>query len=105
MKWRVVLELVGADGTVGVHEISGAAAVAEYAPQMIGLTLTEGKQMLAAVQRHLVRAQAAEHCRRRRHCQRCGTQRPLKEQRSRRLVSLSARWRSARRVLPRVGVR
>jgi hypothetical protein len=29
MKWRVVLELVGADGTVGVHEISGAAAVAE----------------------------------------------------------------------------
>jgi hypothetical protein len=55
MKWRAVLELVGADGTVGVHEISGAAAVAEYAPQMIGLTLTEGKQMLAAVQRHLVR--------------------------------------------------
>jgi hypothetical protein len=70
MKWRVVLELVGADGTVGVHEISGAAAMAEYAPQMIGLTLGEGKQMLAAVQRHLVRAQTADHCRRRRRCQR-----------------------------------
>jgi hypothetical protein len=38
MKWRVVLELVGADGTVGVHEVSGGAAVAEYAPRMIGLT-------------------------------------------------------------------
>jgi hypothetical protein len=88
MKWRVVLELVGADGTVGIHEVSGGAAVAEYAPRMIGLTLTQGKQMLAAVQRHLVRAQTEDHCRRRRHCQRCGARRPLKDQRSRRLVSL-----------------
>ena len=88
MKWRVVLELVGADGTVGIHEVSGGAAVAEYAPRMIGLTLAEGKQMLAAVQGHLVRAQTEDHCRRRRRCQRCGAQRPLKDQRSRRLVSL-----------------
>ena len=72
MKWWVVLELVGADETVGIHEISGGAAVAEYAPQMIGLTLTDGKQMLAAVQRHLVRAQTADHCCSRRRCQRCG---------------------------------
>jgi hypothetical protein len=43
MKWRVVLELVGADGTVGVHVVSGRAAVAEYEPRMIGLTLAEGK--------------------------------------------------------------
>ena len=88
MKWRVLLELVGADGTVGVHEVSGGAAVAEYAPRMIGLTLAEGKHMLAAVQRHLVQAQAEDHCRRRRRCQRCGGQRPLKDFRSRRLVSL-----------------
>jgi hypothetical protein len=88
MKWRVVLELVGADGTVGIHEVSGCATAAEYAPRMIGLTLAEGKQMLAAVQGHLVRAQTEDHCRRRRRCQRCGAQRPLKDQRSRRLVSL-----------------
>ena len=73
MKWRVVLELVGADGTVGVHEVSGDAAVAEYAPRMIGLTLAEGKHLFAAVQRHLVQAQTEDHCRRRRRCQRCGT--------------------------------
>ena len=24
MKWRVMLELVGPDGTVGVHEVGGA---------------------------------------------------------------------------------
>ena len=67
---------------------AAAAAVAEYAPRMIGLTLVEGKDMLAAVQRHLVQAQAEDHCRRRRRCQRCGGQRPLKDLRSRRLVSL-----------------
>jgi hypothetical protein len=55
--------------------------VAEYAPRMIGLTLAEGKQMLAAVQRHLVQAQTEEHWRRRRRCQRCGVQRFLKVQR------------------------
>ena len=88
MKWRVVLELTGPDGTVGVHEVGGCAAVAEYAPQTIGLTLEKGKQLLAALQVRLIQAQAEDHSRRRRHCQRCGTQRPLKDQRSRRLVSL-----------------
>jgi hypothetical protein len=74
MKWRVVLELVGADGTAAVHEISDGAAVAEYTPRMIGLTFAEGKDMLAAVQRHLVEAQMEDHCRRPRRCQRCGMQ-------------------------------
>jgi hypothetical protein len=41
MKWRVMLELVGPGGVVGVIEIGRRAAVAEYAPQMIGLTLEE----------------------------------------------------------------
>ena len=88
MKWRVMLELVGPDGIVCVHEVGGRAAVAEYAPRLIGLTLEEGKHLLAALQVHLVQAQAEDHCRRRRRCQRCGAQRPLKDQRSRRLVSL-----------------
>src|SRR5271168_5272337 len=78
MKWRVMLELVGPDGIVGVHEVGGRAAVAEYAPRLIGLTLEEGKHLLAALQVHLVQAQAEDHCRRRRRCQRCGAQRPLK---------------------------
>jgi hypothetical protein len=38
MKWRVLLELVGADGAAAVHEVSGGAAVAEYTPRMIGLS-------------------------------------------------------------------
>jgi hypothetical protein len=79
MKWRVVLELAGADGTVCVHEVSGGAVVAEYAPRMIGLTLAEGKHLLAAVQHHLDWAQVEDHCRRWRRCQRCGVQRPFGE--------------------------
>jgi hypothetical protein len=62
--------------------------VAEYAPRTIGLTLAEGKQILAETQRHLVQAQTEDHCRRRRVCQRCQARRPLKDRRSRRLVSL-----------------
>jgi hypothetical protein len=85
MKWRVMLELVGPDGIVGVHEVGGRAAVAEYAPRLIGLTLEEGKHLLAGLQVHLVQAQAEDHCGRRRRCQRCGALRPLKDQRSRRL--------------------
>jgi hypothetical protein len=37
------MELVGPDGIVGVHEVGGRAAVAEYAPRLIGLTLEEGR--------------------------------------------------------------
>jgi len=88
MKWRVMLELIGPDGAVVVHEVGGREAPTEYAPRMIGLTLEEGKHLLAALQVHLVQAQTEDHSRRRRRCQRCGAQRPLKDQRSRRLVSL-----------------
>jgi hypothetical protein len=79
---------VGTDGTVDVHEVGGRTAVAEYASRLIGLTLEERKHLLAALQVHFVQAQAEDHCGRRRRCQRCGAQRPFKDPRSRRLVSL-----------------
>jgi len=88
MKWRVVMEVTRADGAVRIHEIGGGAAVDEYSPRTIGLTLAEGKLVLAGLQRHLVQAQAEDHCRRRRRCQRCGAPRPIKDKRTRRLLSL-----------------
>ena len=87
MKWRMMVELIGADGTIGVREIGGGAAD-EYSPRMIGLTLAEGKQVLSRLQHHLVQAQTEDHCHRRRRCPRCGAQRPIKDVRPRRLVSL-----------------
>ena len=79
MKWRVMIELAGAEGTVQLHEVSiGGSTTAECSAETLGLTVAEGKMTLAGLQRHLVRAQAEEHCRRRRRCDYCGAQRPLK---------------------------
>jgi hypothetical protein len=91
MKWRIVVELAGADGAVQFHEISvGGAGTVDHSvePLGLGLTLAEGKKTLAGLQRHLVQAQTEEHCRNRRRCQGCGAQRPLKDMRRRRLASL-----------------
>jgi hypothetical protein len=53
MKWRVVMEVTGADGAVRVHEIGGGARIDEYSPWTVGLTLAEGKLVLAGLQHHL----------------------------------------------------
>ena len=47
MKWRVVMEVTSADGTVRVHEIGGGAAVDEYSPWTVGLA--EGKLVHAVL--------------------------------------------------------
>jgi hypothetical protein len=89
MKWRVMVELAGAEGTVQLHEVSaGGSATAECSTETLGLTMAEGKMTLAGLQRHLVQAQAEEYCRSRRRCDYCGGQRPLKDFRRRRLTSL-----------------
>jgi hypothetical protein len=64
---------------------------------MIGLTLAEGKHLLAALQVHLVQAQAEDHCRHRQRCLRCG---PSKISAPGGWCHCSAPWRSAHRVYP-----
>jgi len=89
MRWRVMVELAGVEGPAQVYEISaGGSAAAECAAETLGLSVAEGKMTLAGLQRHLVQAQAEEHCRSRRRCDHCGAQRPLKDFRRRRLRSL-----------------
>src|SRR5215218_8631334 len=89
MKWRIMLELAGSDSTPQMHEVgAGERSATGHTAATLGLSLAEGKAILAAVQRHLVTAQVDEHCRSRRRCDRCGAQRPLKDRRPRRLTSL-----------------
>src|SRR5215211_6901890 len=89
MKWRIMLELAGPDGMPRMHEVgAGERTPAGHTAAALGLSLAEGKAILAAVQRHLVAAQVEEHCRNRRRCDRCGASRPLKDLRPRRLTSL-----------------
>jgi hypothetical protein len=48
MKWRVVVELAGADGAVQSHEISvGGCGTIDHSADTLGLTLAEGKKTLA----------------------------------------------------------
>jgi hypothetical protein len=89
MRWRVLLEVTGADGVVVTRELStGARHAPEAAPATVGLSLAEGKVTLASLQHHLVQMQAAAHCERRRTCQRCDGCRPIKDWRSRKLMTL-----------------
>src|SRR4028118_39534 len=84
-----MLELAGSDGAPQMQEVgAGERSPTGHAAAALGLSLAEGKAILAVVQRHLVAAQVDEHCRSRRRCERCGAQRPLKDLRPRRLVSL-----------------
>src|SRR4051794_21547864 len=83
MRWRIMWEVVGAEGTRQAHEVGvGERSPAEHAAATLGLQLEEGKAALAAVQRHLVAAQVDKHCCGRRRCDRCGAPRPFEDLRS-----------------------
>jgi hypothetical protein len=85
------VELSSTVGAKQVHEVHGGGnATPGCSAATLGLSLAEVKSVLAGLQRHLVQAQAEEHCQVRRRCPRCGGQRPLKDQRPRQLGSLLA---------------
>jgi hypothetical protein len=89
MKWRVMVELTGSDGIVRLQEVSaGGSNASECSAGTVGLMLAGGKRTLAGLQDQLVRAQAEEYCHQRRGCSHCGSQRPFKDFRTRRLLSL-----------------
>ena len=103
MEWRVTIELSCADGTKQIHDVArGGCADPHSTFDPLGLTLDDGKALLAGVQRHLVQARVAEYRALRRRCSHCQGLRPLKDTRTRRLNSLfgtvemparSLRWR------------
>jgi hypothetical protein len=53
MRWRVMVELIGADWVVLVHEVSAGGSAMTFSPAPVGLTMAAGKQTLAGLQRHL----------------------------------------------------
>jgi hypothetical protein len=89
MEWRVTIELNGADGAKQTHEVARGGGTEPFSPlDPLGLTLDDGKSLLAGVQRHLVQARVVEYSALRRHCSHCRGLRPLKDTRTRRLNSL-----------------
>lgn len=72
MRVRILLQVAPDDGAFGDVEEAvtfekGAARLEE-----VGLSLAEGKALLAATQRRIVAFQAANHVERHRHCAACG---------------------------------
>ena len=51
MEWRVTIELSGADGTKQTHEVARGGADPHSTFDPLGLTLDDGKALLAGVQR------------------------------------------------------
>lgn len=88
MKWRVMVEVTGEDGAMTQHIISTGERADAGQAATLGLNLGESKVTLAGLQRVLVTARIDAHCRRRRSCGHCKALRPLKDHRTRRLVSL-----------------
>jgi hypothetical protein len=78
--------------------------VAEYAPRLIGLTLEEGKHLLAALQVYLVQAQAEDHAAAGDAASVAARSGPSRISAPGDWCRCSAWWRSARRALSRVGV-
>jgi hypothetical protein len=60
MRWRIMLELDGADGRRRVYEVgAGERSLSGHGAASLGLQLEEGKAVLTALPRHLVAAQRA----------------------------------------------
>jgi hypothetical protein len=51
MRWRVVVELTGADGSVQMQEVgTGGNTIAACSTKTLGLALVDGKRILAELQ-------------------------------------------------------
>jgi hypothetical protein len=80
MKWRILFELTEASGSVRTHEMAtGSRPVSGTSPETIGLTMAEGKAILATMQNQLVEAQADVYCQHRRKCAHCGSRLAIKD--------------------------
>src|SRR4029077_1114451 len=86
MRWNIILECVGEDGkqsttALGTIERLAGSTTAEN----LGVNLQESKQIVNRLQDAVVKQQLQEHCEQRRNCITCGTLRPVKNYRRRRL--------------------
>ncbi|MGH7160270.1 MAG: ISKra4 family transposase [Acetobacteraceae bacterium] len=78
MRFRVLLEITTDDGTAGAAEEVAAFEKVTERPEDLGLSIAEGKALMAAVQHRTISAQAAAWSRRHRCCEACGARRPSK---------------------------
>jgi hypothetical protein len=78
MRFSILLQITGDDGAIGPAEEVTAFEKAIERPEDLGLSIAEGKAMLAAVQARTVLAQSTTWSQRRRCCSACGKRRRSK---------------------------
>ena len=89
MAWIVRLVSLGADGTERSTDVLRIARPGDLADlASLGLTLAEGKRILAGVQQGIVAAQARVHAVRRPECRSCGTACRVKDYRQHGIATL-----------------
>ena len=75
MRVSILLQITADDGTAGRAEEVAAFEKSTERPEDVGLLLADGKTLLTAVQRRIVKAQADTWAGRHRCCEACGTRR------------------------------
>ena len=78
MRVSILLQITDDDGSAGAAEEIATFEKATERPEDLGLSIAEGKALLAAVQNRTVVAQAAEWSKRHRCCETCGERRRVK---------------------------
>ena len=78
MRVRVLLQITGDDGSVSPAEEVAAFEKVTERPEDLGLSIAEGKAMLAAAQRQVVDVQVGSWADRHRGCEACGKRRRSK---------------------------
>ena len=79
MRWKISIE--GSDEITRGHrfEFEIEKSLADLIAGNIGLSIDEGKAIMASLQRHIIEQQCALYALFRRHCQGCSGTRPIKD--------------------------
>ena len=78
MRVRVLLQIAGDDGTAGDAIEAAVFEKRTERPEDLGLSIADGKALMAAVQQRVVNAQVASWTERHRYCEACGARRRSK---------------------------
>jgi len=72
MKWTIKLVFEAVPGSPVEHELGIIERAEEISPATVGLTIAEGKALLASLQKQVVTAQVQQHVATIKYCPRCG---------------------------------
>ena len=72
MKWTIKLVFEAVPGSPVEHEVGMIERAEEISPASVGLTIAEGKALLASLQEQVVTAQVQQHVARVKSCPQCG---------------------------------